>query len=245
MSKKILIMAFLLLLPFYSFAIEASESFKKADDFFKQGKFEMALLFYNREINERPDNGQAYFRRGKIHFYNKAYTNALLDFKRASDILPKNKDILYAKANALAMTGEFDSAIDEYGRLLKMDKKFAYAYLNLGNIYLRNKKDKESTIQNWETFLELLPDYEQADDIRKAIAYLRSAEFSWNQIDPDLQASDSKSGDTETDKNATNATSDKLDLDSILPDLDISGEGTKADVSKQKGMADKKSIETE
>lgn len=234
----------LCLFPLLVSAQKSSESFQKAEDFFKQGKLEMALLFYNREINERPDNGLAYFSRGKIHFYNKAYTNALQDFRRASDLLPKNKEILYARANALAMTHAIDDAIRDYDKLISLDKRFAFAYLNLGNIYLRSKKDKEKTILNWEQFLEVLPQYEQAEDIRKAIAYLRSESFSWDDIDPALKTSASSDAKGTDNKQGTNS-QEKLDLESILPDLDMEAEGTKADVSKQKGMAEKKSIETE
>jgi tetratricopeptide (TPR) repeat protein len=240
--KTLLVLVFLF--PLMASAQKGSESFQKAEDFLKQGKLEMALLFYNREINERPDNGLAYFSRGKIHFYNKAYTNALQDFKRAADLLPKNKDVLYAQANALAMTGSIDEAIRAYERLISLDRRFAFAYLNLGNIYLRSKKDKEKTILYWEQFLGLLPQYEQAEDIRKAISYLRSDSFSWADIDPVLKTASSDAAKGADDSQGTNR-GEKLDLESILPDLDIEAEGSKADVSKQKGMAEKKSIETE
>ncbi len=220
----------------------AGESFKKAEDFFNKGKFEMALLFYNREITENPDNGTAYFHRGKIYFYNKAYTNSLQDFNRAGDLLPKNKNVMFAIANSLAMTGAIDEAIEQNNKILKMDKNFAFSYLNLGNIYLKAKHDKENTISSWETFLNTLPAYEQADDIRKAIAYLKSPEFSWNDIEPLNPASTSGSNRM---SNAAGDTNAKLNLDNILPDMNIEGEGTKSDVSKQKGMAGKKSIETE
>ena len=222
-----------------------SQTFTKAEKYLKEGKIEIALLFYTKELNVNFDNWKAYYHRGKIYFYQNQFKQALSDFEKAYQIYSKDAGLVYFLGNAYASTGDTDKAIKFYKKSLKMDSDNNYAYLNLGIVYLKQKKDKKNTIKNWKTFLKKEPNYYQKEDIRKAIAYLESDDFSFDALENSNVSSTESSNNTSTNSNTNKATSDdKL----VIPDIlipDIKGEGKKAPVSKHKGSEGPKGIETE
>jgi len=227
---------------FLNFNLFAEEStFTKAEEYFKKGKLEMALVFYNKTLEREPDNIQALFNRGRIHLYNKDYVSAISDLKKVLDISLKRTDVYYYLGCSYAGKGDAESAIDAFLKVPSNDKNYVSVFLNLGNIYLGMLKDKEKTIENWEKFLNLKPSDEQAEKIREAIKCLKDPQC-WESVLAELNNNSLSS----TNSSSTNVSSDTNKI--ILPDFimpDIKGEGTKADVSKQKNIEDKKSIRTE
>jgi tetratricopeptide (TPR) repeat protein len=229
--------------------LAADDPFVKAEEYFDKGKFEMALLFYNRAIEARPDNVRAYFNRGRIRLYNKDFASAESDFKRVLDIEPKRTEVHYYLGCAQAGAGEGDAAVESFGRVPKKDKNYASVFLNLGNVHLALRKDKDQTIVNWEKFLELRPEDEQAENIRKALICLKDPNCwetvlaALNNASAGTNATGPGSGGPGTGGDAASSTNGLNLPDFFMPD--IQGEGSKADVSKQKSSEGKKSIQTE
>jgi len=243
--KKILFVFVFLGASTFLFASD-SPTFTKAEKYLKEGKIEIALLFYTKELNANFDNWKAYYHRGKIYFYQKEFKKALSDFEKAYQIYSKDAGLVYSLGNAYASTGDTDKAIKFYKKSLKMDPDNHNAYLNLGIVYLKQKKDKKNTIKNWKTFLQKEPNYYQNEDIKKAIAYLESDDFSFDSLDNSNLSSSESSNNSSTNSKANKATSDEDKL--VIPDIlipDIKGEGKKAPVSKHKESEGPKGIETE
>ena len=66
---------------------------------------------------------------------------------------------------AYSNAGDFENALNALEQALSIDDKFAFAYRNIGNIYLsqfQNSKNRDSldkSIQNYERAVEIEPDY--------------------------------------------------------------------------------------
>lgn len=224
-----------------SFAAQQSENFQKAEDYFYEGKLEIARLFYGKEIAENPDNWKAYFHRGKIFLYKGDLDDALTDMITADELHPRNALIYHSTGDVYAMKKQADQALEYYQKAAARDKEFGFPWLNQGHVYLYLKKDRENTIRVWETFLQIMPDYVQNPDIRKAIEYLRDPDFSWDQLGLENETPMADSGSMTNRESSTN---EPFTLP-VLELPDIRGEGREAGLSERKRTAGRKTIETE
>ncbi len=71
------------------------------------------------------------------------------------------------KARALYQQGNYTGAVEMYHKALEMDPDNADAYLQLGIIYDDNLKDERQAVYFYNRFLELEPDSEKADRVRR------------------------------------------------------------------------------
>lgn len=153
------------------------DTFKKAVKYFYQKKIEMAELLLQEELKKNPENSLAYSYLGDIFFEKKRYDGALNLYQKALDVNPKSAEnyfrigqIYYYKKNA-------DLAIDNFKLSYKLDSKLTYAFYHIGLSYLMLKRDKNSTINNWENFLKIAPEDVQYNKIKRAIELLRDPNF--------------------------------------------------------------------
>lgn len=208
-------------------SLSAENFFDKANKYFKEGKFEMALIYYQKTLQDNPENGDAYFNIAKIYYAKDDYKNALLNFQKADELKPNLKENIRGIASVYAKLKEPDKAIEYFQKLIKLDKNYANAYLDIGNVYLQQLSNKEKTIENWEIFLDLAPTDEQAEKIRRALAYLKDPNF----VMP-------KPGEQLTE---TTAASNGLSL----PKLSIEGKDLKAPSEEKSDTKKRKGIVTE
>lgn len=225
-----------------SVAAASEDPFAKAEEFFSKGKFEMAALFYNRALEAKPDNGRAYFNRGRIRLHQGDYAAAIADFRRYAELEPRRTEVHYYLGCAYALAGQGEEAVRSLERVPPTDRNYPAAVLNLGHVHLALRKDRERTIASWERFLELRPDDEQAETIRKAVACLKDP-ACWESVLASLErrpVSGTNAGGSIGGEGAA--------AEGRLPDFfvpPIEGEGTKAEVSKPKGLEGKKGIQTD
>jgi tetratricopeptide (TPR) repeat protein len=74
-----------------------------------------------------------------------------------------NLGVAYTKANL------FKEAIESYQKCLEFDPKMAEAHYNLGLLYEDFKKDPEVAILHYQKYLELNPDAEDKEEVKKWI----------------------------------------------------------------------------
>lgn len=149
---------------------------KKANDYFKQGKFSLAEIFYNKALQKQPEHFQANYNLGKIYFHQKQNKKAIKYLKRANDIKP-DKTIVFMIANSHVNDNNPEKGLSVYSNLIKKYPAYADVYLNAGNIGYQYLYKKNITIANWERFLILRPNDPQSPNIRKALEYLRDPNF--------------------------------------------------------------------
>jgi tetratricopeptide (TPR) repeat protein len=142
---------------------------RKANNFFDQGKYELAIKSYT-EIIKLNKNPVDYYNRGMAYYFLKDYDSAIYDFSEAKEC--DNKEI---QADAYFWRGiayyskEGRCFIDDFTRAIKLrEKENADDYMWRGKIYYSCNKYKLA-IQDAEKALEINP------DLNGSIDYLASA----------------------------------------------------------------------
>ncbi len=181
MKNIISLLIFILILSiisiFEAYPQEKEKTFlQKADEYFQNGKFSLAEIFYNKAIKEQPDNFNANYNLGKTFFFQESYEKSIKYLQMAYDIKPEN-EIIFHIANCYANIKKPAKALSTYSNIIKKDPAYADVYLNAGNIGLKQLYNKNLTIVHWEKFLTISPNDPQAPNIRKALGYLKDPNF--------------------------------------------------------------------
>jgi len=249
MKKIVVILIFSLMFSFIfltSIYTQEEKTFlEKADEYFEKGKFSLAEIFYNKAVQEHPDNFNANYNLGKIYYYQKSYKKSLKYLQMAYDLKP-DKEIMFHIANCYVHDKKPKKALSIYSNLLRIDPGYADIHLNAGNIGLKQLYNKHLTIGHWEKFLELRPNDPQAPNIRKALGYLRDPNFVLKPpAGQDTESSEHITGTSTGVDRLSDATSgtNTEGMEMLLPD--IKGKDLKSESEEKYKLKNKKTITTD
>lgn len=162
------------------------ELFQKASAYYFKKSFALAEPLLQRVIEENPDNSLAYTYLGDILFVKKQYDGALDLYKKSLELDPKSGtnffrvgQIYYYKKNGQQAVKNFKKAID-------IDNNLTFAHYHIGLTYLMLMRDKNNTIINWESYLNIATDDPQYDKIKRAITLLKDPNFLIPPADSDI-----------------------------------------------------------
>jgi len=149
-----------------------------------------------------------------INFYTQGQLQQALS--ESSQLLERfpNSVILYNIAGACnAGLMQFDAAINNYKKALKINPDYADAYNNMGNA-LKDKGDLEAAIESYKQALKIKPDYVQAyNNMGNALRKKGDSEVA---IESYKQALKIKPDYAQAYNNMGNALSDKGDLEAAI-----------------------------
>ena len=175
---SIVCVALIIPLAFNAHAKEEEEStFKKAEKYFFQKKFEMAEILFQQVLKSDPENTRAYSYLGDIFLYKKRYDGALNLYQKALDIEPGNAENYFRIGQIYYYKKLGGLSIDNFQKALTMDKSLKFAYYHIGLSYLMLERDKDNTIKYWETFLRRAPEDPQYEKIQRVIELLKDPNF--------------------------------------------------------------------
>ena len=97
---------------------------------FDQGRYEEAILAYNKVIEINPQNAAAWNNRGIALGLVGRYDDALESFFKATEINPSSADAWFNLGIAYDFFGEYSSAVNAYTRVLEINPKFDKAQIN-------------------------------------------------------------------------------------------------------------------
>ncbi len=228
--KRIILILFFLPMIFNS--LNAKNNYlKKADKYFKEGKFSLAEIFYKKVITSEPDNYKANLNLGKIYFYQDEYKKALKYFNTANDI-KSNKKTKFLIANTYVMINKPETAISMYSNILKSNPNYSDVYLNAGLVSFKKLYNKKLTIYFWENFLRVAPNDIQAPKIKKVLQYLKDPNFV---LKPPVNISATTKKSNDLLGNNTNASNIPLFNDIKIEGKDIiSGSETRYKIKDKK-----------
>ncbi|MGC2108442.1 MAG: tetratricopeptide repeat protein [Candidatus Korobacteraceae bacterium] len=89
------------------------------------------------------------------------FEDAIVYFKKALEIDPKNVPIRTDMASCMYYNGDVDGAIAELQKSLTYDPKHAGTLMNLGIIKWQGKNDAKGAIVEWQTLLKVNPNFPQ------------------------------------------------------------------------------------
>ena len=155
----------------------ASETFKKAEKYFYQKKFEMAELLLQEELKLNPENASAYSYLGDIFLKKERYDEALNLYQKSLDLDENNAENHFRIGQIYYYKKLGNLSIENFTRALDLDKSMKFAYYHIGLAYLMLARDKENTIKNWETYISIAPEDPQYEKIRRVIELLKDPNF--------------------------------------------------------------------
>jgi tetratricopeptide (TPR) repeat protein len=109
-----------------------------------------------RAVSYRPDNAEAYLRRGRLYYERDKYPDAISAFSKVLELDPQNVDALVDRGQARFLNDDADGALNDYDAALEIDKRCALAYLRAG-VVRHNQRNLDRAIVNYTKAIELDP----------------------------------------------------------------------------------------
>ncbi len=155
--------------PAVPLPVEAHEEmFFQALEDEEAGRLSEARLKYEAILAARPDHVDAMVNLGNLLFLAGAETEAAARYLQALAHNPEHVEGNYNLANLLEGRGELAGAAIFYQKAIRGDPEFADAHFNLAMV-LEGIGDLAGARRHWQRYLELHPDSNWADYIRRRL----------------------------------------------------------------------------
>jgi len=102
------------------------------------------------------------------------YTEAIAAYQAVLKRDERNVDAMTHLGLIVAVGGHADSALETFDKALKIDPKYAPAYLYRGQVLYEQKQDYAGAVAAWERFLALVPSGEDRDRVAELLKRARS-----------------------------------------------------------------------
>ncbi|MBD66962.1 MAG: hypothetical protein CME62_17295 [Halobacteriovoraceae bacterium] len=133
---------------------------------------EEAIALGEKEIKENPRVSAGYILLGDIYKEKKELLKARDYYQQAYILRPNDIDALMGLAYVAFHSNQFDLALDQYKKIIQIDKFNAEAYKMLGDLYKKLGRVRPA-IESYKQFLELYPNYKYKSEI---LNYIRKME---------------------------------------------------------------------
>lgn len=178
--KKLILQLILILSTAAAAAAQTQQNedtFQKATTYFFQKKFEMAELLLQEVIKKDPENDAAYSYLGDIYLKKNQYDGALNLYNRALEINPNSAENYFRIGQIYYYKKIGNVSLENFDKALALDTKLKIVYYHKGLTTLMLLRDKERTIQYWQTFIDLAPEDPQYESIKRVIELLKDPNF--------------------------------------------------------------------
>jgi tetratricopeptide (TPR) repeat protein len=192
LKKQQILLLLLICLLFNTQTINAQSkepkdtTFKRAVQYFYQKKFQMAELLLQEELKKNPENELAYSYLGDIFLSRKRFEASINLYEKAIDLNPKNAENYFRIGQAYYYKKLGRVAISNFKKAYRINKKIKFAQYHIGLSYLMLLRDKNNTINSWETYLSIAPEDPQYEKIRRAIELLKDPNFKIPPVGSDI-----------------------------------------------------------
>jgi len=163
----------------------AYKDFAKAIEAQQLGRYQEALTFYERSLENNPNNAEAHNNMGIILSILGAHEAAVEQFNEAKNINPELPQVYNNLGNAHESLGQLHEAIKDYEMAISVQTNYTDSYYNLARVYteMREFEKAESTLNK---LLQLDPNnayacygmgnmYAKKRDFDKAITWFEKA----------------------------------------------------------------------
>lgn len=150
-------------------AHNANAYFMKGMNYKYMGDTAKAISSMQTAAEQNNDFYDAYIQLG-LMFSEKHDSLAVHYYENALRIEPKSTEALYGKAMFLQEHGHPERALNDYRKIMEIDKNNYIAYFNTGFVYLVYLKKFQEATDNFTTAIELNPKYYEAY-CNRGIAY--------------------------------------------------------------------------
>ncbi|MBI5066345.1 tetratricopeptide repeat protein [Candidatus Woesearchaeota archaeon] len=113
---------------------EAMKYFSKAEEYFGQGKYELAISEYQKAIAADPEFSTAYLYLGDTYYKLNKYDDAIQQYSEAIKKDPKNKRPYHYLGDAYLAKNNVEKAIENYQKALEIDPDYTIVQAKLADL---------------------------------------------------------------------------------------------------------------
>jgi tetratricopeptide (TPR) repeat protein len=131
--------------------------YNRGNGYYAEGRYEEAIMAYNKAIELNPDT-HIWYNIGNAALFLGKYDTAIEAYNNAIEIDPSFSDALNNKGEALRLQGNYIEAINAYDRAIELDPLNSYIWSNSGlALYYLGKYD--NAIEAFNESLRLHPQF--------------------------------------------------------------------------------------
>ena len=138
-----------------------ASSYYKGEDYYNDGKYQLAIDEFTTAIRLNADYTDAYIGRGAAYYELHRYENAISDYTKAIQLDPDYADAYIGRGAAYNELYRFQNAISDYTKAIQIDPDYAYVYQYRGVSY-GNLGQYQNSIADFTKAIQLDPDYAEA-----------------------------------------------------------------------------------
>ena len=112
---------FLLIVAWIAFRYVWISSFNRGSNYMTKGKYDQAILYFDKTVKLNPKFAPAYCNRGTCYYEKSEYDRAILDFTKSLEINPKLTDAYFNRAAAYYQKQEYGKAWEDVHKAQSMD----------------------------------------------------------------------------------------------------------------------------
>lgn len=144
-------------------------------------QWEKAIEYYNKIVEQNPEEPWVYFFRGYIRQnyvpYRLQDDNTIFsDYSKAIEINPEFIDAYLERAKVYERKKHYDNAISDYSKVIEINPEFIDAYLERGNYY-RRRKQFDNAISDYSKAIELNPENHEIYAVRGGLYYYNQKKY--------------------------------------------------------------------
>ena len=125
------------------------------------GDLASAIIFYNKIIDEQPDNAMAHYNLGNTLREQGKINEAVVSYRQAAFLKPDNAELHGNLGASLQESGRLDEAIVCYKQAIVLNPDYAMAHCNLGSALHESGKLNDAAT-SYKRAIELKPDFAMA-----------------------------------------------------------------------------------
>jgi tetratricopeptide (TPR) repeat protein len=133
--------------------------FSEGKDANKQQKYEDAIFYFSKYLENNLYDKDAYFYRAYARIKLKEYKLAIIDFTKAIGSGTENYEAYFFRGNAYYYLSDYTNALTDYSSAINLSPELAELYYNRGYANLK-LKNFPGALSDWKTAIELKPEYE-------------------------------------------------------------------------------------
>lgn len=120
-------------------------------------------------VKKEPGNVEAWIKLGNALMDTKRFSEAVGAYEKALAINPRNVDVRVDLGTCYKNSGRPAEAVKEYRKALETDPGHLHAHRNLGIVLAYDLQDKTQALKEFEKYLELAPNAQDAGQVRQTI----------------------------------------------------------------------------
>ncbi len=133
------------------------------------------LRLAQEAVKVDPKNVNAWIQLGNMLMDSSRFNEAVDAYQKALELDPKNVDVRVDMGTCYRNSGKADMALKEYRKAVELNPNHAFAHLNLAVVLGSDFKDKAQAIKEYEKYLQLVPNAQNAAQVRQQIQNLKTS----------------------------------------------------------------------